>query len=195
MAGVTDFIDPEGIVDTVLSELAAHLPAKWTDRSDLRWSLKALEFGDYRDFVLPPDPVTGEPGTWRDYTPAILVTQGHAMGEAEFSGEGGHQAVGEALSVVYLFGEDHCRDKTTDARIQPARARAQRAKIICRALFDDVQRRLGSPILSCADTGFAIRVWNVTFNGVVYPPGYVEELADHHIYGLAINITVHTRAQ
>jgi hypothetical protein len=183
MAATTDFVHDEAIVDAILLQLAAHLPSTWTSGQDPVWRLKRLEFGDLRDYR----PTDEEPP--HNLCPAVLVRMDRSEDHTpEAGGIGGKQAQGHPVRVVHLFACEQCRDAGTTATIiSAARARAQRAKIINKALFAD--RDLGNPALTTDDTH--ARVLECRPVGIFYD--IAEDQISPDLFALALDIHVFTR--
>ena len=189
MAAAIDFIHDEAVIDAVLAEFRRNLPDSWTSGRSTIYKLQELEFGDLRDYDLTPDE------TLRKLMPMLLVRPGGNSWNAGEGGMGGKMMVDYPVRIIYAFGDEQRRDATTTRKtISPARTRAQRAKVINRALFTDTLRRLNGPTLTASD-GLTATVHDVEYGGLEFEG--VEDFAGlpGGFYGLAIDIVVQTFTQ
>jgi len=185
---VRDFIHDEEIVDAVIAQLAAELPSSWTSGENPILRLKRLQFGDLRDYRLP----AGE--GWRIICPAILVRLDRSDSAPQYGGLGGKEGQVVPLRLLHVRTRDQCRDlDSPDKMVVPARARAQYAKAISKALF--ANRNLGSPRLTTEDD--SARVVEMRPRAIVYDAekGDVALAATQDLVGLAIDFEVVVRTQ
>ncbi len=185
---VRDFVHDEQIVDAVIAQLAAELPSSWTSGENPILRLKRLQFGDLRDYRLPP----GE--GWRTLCPAILVRVNRSESAAPYGGLGGKEGQVAPIRLLHVRTRDQCRDLgSPDKMLAPARARAQYAKAISKALF--ANRDLGDPPLTTDDT--SARVIELRPRAIVYEAeaGEVALATTYDLVALAIDFEVVVRTQ
>ncbi len=190
MAAATDFLHDEAVVDAVIAELTAHLPATWTDKSNTLWGLQRIEFGDLREY----EPTDEEYADWlASICPCLLVRCNRVEPADAWSGMGGKAGEAVPVRVLHAFTRAQCVDVTSLAYIQPARARAQRAKIISTALWNDTTWHLGSPTLTTADN--LAKVVSVDRGPTIYEGAEDFAALVGEVFGLAIDLVVNTRTE
>lgn len=188
MSAATDFIHDEQIVDAVIAQLAANLPEPWTSGENPILRLRRLQFGDLRDYRFPPDE------SWRDICPGILVRLNRSESAPQYGGLGGKEGQIVPLRLLHLRTRQQCRDIAEQGVIvSPARARAQYAKAISRALF--ANRNLEDPALTTDDS--VARVVELRPRAVVYEAekGDVALAGTHDLVALAIDFEIIVRTQ
>ena len=188
MAATTDFIHDEEIVDAVTAQLAGSLPAAWTSGENPILRLRRLQFGDLRDYRIP----TGE--GWRSLCPAILVRLNRSEHAPQYGGLGGKEGQVIPLRLLHIRTRAQCRDLADpEVIISPARARAQYAKAISKALF--ANRKLGNPALTTIDS--LARVVELRPRAVVYEAeqGDVALAGGQDLVAFAIDFDVVVRTQ
>ena len=188
MSAATDFVHDEEIVDAVIDQLASNLPVSWTGGDNPILRLKRLQFGDLRDYRFPP----GE--GWRDICPGILVRLNRSDDAAEYGGLGGKQGQVVPLRLLHIRRRDQCRDiSAQELLVSPARARAQYAKAVSKALF--ANRDLGYPTLTTDDA--EARVVELRPTAVIYEAeaGDVALAVSNDLVMVAIDFEVVVRTQ
>jgi len=188
MSAATDFVHDEEVVDAVLSQLASNLPEAWTSSDNSILRLKRLQFGDLRDYRFPP----GE--GWRDICPGILVRLNRSDNAPEYGGMGGKQGQVVPLRLLHVRRRDQCRDiGSQELLVSPARARAQYAKVISKALF--ANRNLGAPTLTTDDA--EARVVEMRPAAVIYEAeaGDVALATSNDLVAIALDFEVVVRTQ
>ena len=189
MAATVDFIHDEEVADAILGKLrdaSTGLPSTWLDQDNPRLGLKRIEFGSLRSYRF-----SGEDGDQGldDIVPCILVRFATSQAAAEYGAIGGKEGQSATFSVVHIFGDDQCRDETdVTLPIQSERAKAQKAKIISKAIYNDAtnanRRRLGSPTLTTSDTSAHVVLAEPV--GIDYSPPEEER----GVYAVAVNLFV-----
>jgi hypothetical protein len=185
---VRDFIHDEQIIDAVIAQLNAELPSEWTSGEDPIWRLQRLDFGDLRDYRMAREM------TWRDLCPAILIRVDRSERAAEYGGLGGKEGQVVPLRLLHVRARGQCRDlENPEKLISPARARAQCAKAISKALF--ANRDLGRPTLTTEDS--SARVVELRPRAVVYEAekGDVALAATYDLVAVAVDFDVVVRTQ
>jgi len=188
MSAATDFIHDEQIVDAVVSQLKDSLPTAWTEDGNPILRLERLQFGDLRDYRYP----SGE--GWSGICPGILVRLNRSDSAPQYGGLGGKHGQVVPLRLLHVRRRDQCRDvNNLKALISPARARAQYAKIVSKALF--ANRDLGSPALTTTDA--SARVVELRPVAVVYEAeeGDVALARSNNLVAFAIDFEVVVRTQ
>jgi hypothetical protein len=188
MSATTDFVHDEEIVLAVIAQLHANLPPAWTGGDSPVLSMKCAQFGDLRDQPL-------EAGQrWRDLCPALYVRLNRSDRTAERCGLGGKEAQVVPLRVVHVRTREQCTDPDdAETLIPPARARAQYAKVISKALF--ASRDLGNPTLTTDDA--SARVIELRPKAILYEEdlGDVRFATTHGLVALGIDCEVIVRTQ
>ncbi len=138
----SDVVFCEQLIDAVLTELRAHLPANWSTAAAGEQVLKLLQHGDLADYPAA-DSV-------RDDTPAILVRPLGISYSAADSGTGGREGVLHRFRLVHVREFSECYKADGSAEPNMTRARSRYAKIIHKALFADTFGRLDNPTLTSA---------------------------------------------
>ena len=187
MTATTDFIHAEEIIDAIIVQLDANLPAAWTSGENSILRLRRLEFGDLSDYALS----TEEKDEWPDSVcPSIFVDINRSADNPPSGGIGGKQGVAVPIRVIYVFSREQSVDLADpEAWIQPSRARCQRAKVVNKALF--THRKLGDLTMTTDDTN--ARVVDMQFVAVQYDQA---PAIDPQMYpSIAIDVEVITRTQ
>ena len=188
MSAVTDFIHDEQIVDAVVAQLKNNLPSAWGEDGNPFLRLKRLQFGDLRDYRYPSG------GGWSDVCPGILVRLNRSDSAPQYGGLGGKHGQVVPLRLLHVRRRDQCRDvNNLSLLISPARARAQYAKLVSKALF--ANRDLGSPALTTTDA--SARVVELRPVAVVYEAeeGDVALARSNNLVAFAIDFEVVVRTQ
>lgn len=157
MAAVIDFVHVEQLVDAILASLrdaSTGLPGTWLDEKNELLGLKRIEFGMASNWRYSGD--DGDRGM-EDFVPSILVRFATSDESPPHRLIGGKEAQTTTFSIVHMFGDAQIVDvDDTQDPIQPDRAKAQKAKIVSKALFNfadnNDRRRMGQPELTTADT-------------------------------------------
>ena len=193
MSITVDFIHDEALVDAVLSQLRANLPTEWLNAENPILGLRRIEFGDFDGWRY-----SGDKGDAKvsDIVPLIFVRFPNSTELALASGIGGKQGMQLDLAIVHMFGEKQLYESTTNTgrTVQYPRAKAQRAKIVSKAIFTataGAERKLGDPTLTTSDTSAS--VIEAIPGGVNYHPP--EDMPTSHIYAFSIPLTVWTRTR
>jgi len=184
-----DIVHDEEVIDAVIDQLEANLPAAWLDPLNPIMGLTRIEFGSLRNWRF-----NGRDGDESpiDLCPCILCRAATSDENGEFDAIGGKTAAAIQVAVVHLFSDDQSYDLTNTGRpIQPERAKAQRANVISEAIYthatDANRRRLGDPTISTTDT--SAYIISVVPMGVDYRP----EEDGGGIYAVAVNLRVNYR--
>ena len=191
MAATVDFNHDEEVADAILDRLrnaTNGLPSTWLDEDNPLLGLKRIDFGSLETYRFSGE--TGDEGL-ADLVPSILVRFTSSQEASAFGLIGGKEGQSATFSVVHVFGEEQCRDKTDASEpIQPERAKAQKAKIVNKAIFNDAtnayRRKLGNPTLTTSDTAAHIVI--AVPAGVNYNPP--ED--GGALYAFAVQISVMT---
>lgn len=191
MAVTVDFVHDEDLADAILSRLrnaTNGLPSTWLDEDNPLWGLRRIEFGSLQTWRF-----SGEPGDQfiSDLIPGMFVRFATSDEERSYGLIGGKEGRSGTFSVVHVFGDDQCVD-SDDATlpIQPERAKAQKAKIVSKAIWNSTtssdRRRLGSPTLTTDDTSAHV-IYAEPLSVVYNPP---EDGGG--LYAFAVGVSVHT---
>lgn len=157
MATTVDFVHDEEIADAILDRLrnaTNGLPSTWLDEDNALLGLRRIEFGGLLTWRFSGE--AGDRGP-EDLSPSILVRFSTNEETLQFGLIGGKEGRTTLYSVVHIFGEEQCRDSSNAAlRVQPERAKAQKAKIVSKAIWnsatDAYRRKLDNPTLTTSDT-------------------------------------------
>lgn len=157
MAATVDFVHDEEIADAILGRLrntTNGLPSTWLDEDNPLLGCQRIEFGEFNRWRFSGDEGDAD---LSDLIPSVLVRFATSEEATLFSLIGAKQGRSTVYSVVHIFGEDQCRDETDASLwIQPQRAKAQKAKIVSKAIWNSTdnndRRRLDQPTLTTADT-------------------------------------------
>lgn len=150
MAATKDFAHDEEIIDAVIDVLEAQLPATWRTGGDTLLRLQRIDFGDFETYQLPKGKEI------EDLCPSIFVWADRSENATEtYGGVGGKEGQVVPVRVLHFWRRDQCQDIATPANwVQPARAQAQRSKVISKALWNDRRVGLaGEDTLTTSDTG------------------------------------------
>jgi len=193
MAATVDFVHDEEVADAILGRLrnaTNGLPSTWLDEDNPILGLRRIEFGSFVDWRFSGEEDDRGP---EDLVPSILVRFASSEEAKAWGAIGGKEGRSATYSVVHLFGEDQCRDETdASLDIQVERAKAQKAKIIAKAIFNSTsnanRRRLDSPTLTTSDTD--AHVLSAELVGINYAP---PEDAAFHALALGIHVVTYTK--
>lgn len=140
------------LLDAVIAELQAHLPATWfaAGRAATEAPLKLLEFGDLADYC-------GNDRELLSQVPAVFVRPLNATVSDGHGGTGGVEVIDHAFRLVHVRGFADCYTDAGAREDNMTRARARYAKALHKALFADQNKRLDNPTLTTA-TGSTAKI-------------------------------------
>lgn len=139
------------LLDAVLAELTAHLPATWfkAGSASTEAYLRTMEHGDLADYC-------GDDRKLLDQLPALFVRPLTAS-VAEGGGTGAVEVIDHAFRLVHVRRFADCYTDAGALEQNMTRARERYAKLIDKALYADVNKRLDNPTLTTA-TGSTARI-------------------------------------
>jgi len=151
-----DLVYTTQLIDAVLKELKDNLPAGWITTASGEARLKTLEHGALSDWVVAP-PEDG----FVALLPAIIVRPFDITDDRANAGTGRMQMLDNAFRLVHIRCFDQCYTSSGAREWNMTKARARYAKIIGKALFDDVY--MGNPTLTSSDAAWAKVVPTIMF--------------------------------
>ena len=154
-----DVLVTEELLDAVLAELAAHLPATWlqSGNATTEAALKVMECGDLMDYC------GNDAGLIAD-TPAVFVRPLEATVADGHGGTGAVEVINHKFRLVHVRRFEQCYTAAGVREKNMTRARMRYAKELGRALFADKNKRLDNPTLTTA-TGSTAKIMIMTMDG------------------------------
>lgn len=168
-----DLVFTTELIDACIAELTANLPAGWITQTATETKLQTLEHGALSDWVIAPP----EEGIV-SLLPAIIIRPFDITDNKGQGGTGRVQMLDNAFRLVHIRTFEQCHTAAGAREWNMTKARARYAKIISKALFDDVY--MGNPSLTSSDTAGAqvvptamFRSWDI---GTGLDDGSAEEV-------------------
>lgn len=143
----TDAVYAGELIEAIIAELKAHLPANWLAPSTGEVPVKPIQHGDLKDFPATEGSILAD-------TPAIFA---RCVGiRPDGGGINGVENYIHSFHVVHLRQFNECRTDAGAVETNMTKARERYAKLLNNALFNDPFGRMGNPTLTCADTGASV---------------------------------------